>query len=109
MMETRGTHVLVDVWLDDALPAEWRAPIPELLKAHGLEVVGGCSHSFEPQGETAVWLLAESHCSIHTYPEHGYASLDVYGCGGDPVGAANAILERWPVSHMRTAVLDRGV
>jgi len=39
------------------------------------------SHKFEPQGVTAVALLSESHISIHTWPEHGYAAVDAFTCG----------------------------
>ncbi|WP_425059765.1 S-adenosylmethionine decarboxylase proenzyme [Sporomusa carbonis] len=38
-------------------------------------------HKFEPQGLTVLALLAESHMSIHTYPELGYAAVDVFTCG----------------------------
>ncbi len=36
---------------------------------------------FDPQGCTLLFLLEESHMSIHTYPEHGYASIDMFTCG----------------------------
>ena len=39
------------------------------------------SHKFEPQGVTAVAMLAESHISIHTWPERGAAVCDVFTCG----------------------------
>ena len=39
------------------------------------------SHKFEPQGVTAVALLAESHISIHTWPEHNTAICDIFTCG----------------------------
>lgn len=39
------------------------------------------SHQFEPQGVTAVTLLAESHISIHTWPENGTAVCDIFTCG----------------------------
>ena len=39
------------------------------------------SHRFDPHGVTALALLAESHISIHTWPEHGYAAVDVFTCG----------------------------
>ncbi len=39
------------------------------------------SHKFSPQGVTALALLAESHISIHTWPENGYAAVDVFTCG----------------------------
>jgi len=38
-------------------------------------------HAFEPQGVTALALLAESHISVHTWPEKGYAAADVFTCG----------------------------
>ena len=41
------------------------------------------SHKFEPHGVTAVALLAESHISIHTWPENGNAVCDVFTCGDD--------------------------
>ena len=39
-------------------------------------------HKFEPQGLTGIVLLAESHISIHTWPERGEAAVDVFTCGG---------------------------
>ncbi|MFQ5705240.1 MAG: adenosylmethionine decarboxylase [Gemmatimonadales bacterium] len=39
------------------------------------------SHQFSPQGATALALLAESHISIHTWPELGYAAVDIFTCG----------------------------
>ena len=46
----------------------------------GLTVVGDRFHQFEPQGVTGTVLLAESHLAIHTWPEHGFVSVDVYVC-----------------------------
>ena len=39
------------------------------------------SHHFTPQGVTALGLIAESHVAIHTWPEYGYAAVDVFTCG----------------------------
>lgn len=39
------------------------------------------SHHFHPHGVTALGLIAESHLAIHTWPEHGYAAVDVFTCG----------------------------
>lgn len=44
-------------------------------------LVGEMSHEFHPQGVTAVALLAESHITIHTWPELGYAAIDIFTCG----------------------------
>jgi S-adenosylmethionine decarboxylase len=49
-----------------------------LSKANVLRIIG---EKFDPQGVTLLALLAESHCSIHTWPEIGYAAVDLYTCG----------------------------
>lgn len=49
-----------------------------LSKANVLRIIG---EHFKPQGVTLLALLAESHCSIHTWPEIGYAAVDLYTCG----------------------------
>lgn len=47
----------------------------------GSTLLGMTSHKFEPQGVTAIALLAESHISMHTWPERGMAVCDVFTCG----------------------------
>ena len=49
-------------------------------KDAGLTVVGERFHQFEPQGVTGAVILAESHLAIHTWPEIGFVTLDVYVC-----------------------------
>ena len=46
----------------------------------GLTVVGDAFHQSSPQGVTGTVLLAESHLAIHTWPEHGFVTVDVYVC-----------------------------
>jgi len=52
----------------------------EAVRASGLTIVGDSFHQFVPQGVTGTVLLAESHLAIHTWPEHGFATVDVYVC-----------------------------
>ena len=52
----------------------------DAVRASGLTVVGDAFHQFTPQGVTGTVLLAESHLAIHTWPEHGFATVDVYVC-----------------------------
>lgn len=47
----------------------------------GLSILHSYFHSFERAGVTGVILLKESHISIHTWPEHNYAAVDVFTCG----------------------------
>ncbi len=63
--------------------------------ASGATLLDMVSHKFEPQGVTAVALLSESHLSIHTWPEHGYAAIDAFTCGDhtNPEAACRSLRE----------------
>lgn len=58
--------------------------------ATGLTVVGETFHQFEPQGVTGTVLLAESHLAIHTWPEAGFATVDVFVCNFQADNSAKA-------------------
>jgi S-adenosylmethionine decarboxylase len=70
--------------------------------AAGATVLGESFHQFSPQGVSGVIIIAESHLSIHTWPEHGYAGADIFTCGTtvQPEKAAEVIIEKFnPKSH----------
>lgn len=80
-----GTHWLVD--LSRVAPATLAQPeslmttLRSALTAAGITILDERTHSFTGGGFTGFFLLAESHAAIHTYPEHGYAALDLFTCG----------------------------
>ncbi|MCJ8013815.1 adenosylmethionine decarboxylase [Paenibacillus sp. KQZ6P-2] len=82
---TFGRHVAVDTWgvdFDMLNDAEFlQAHMVEAAEACGATVMSVQSKQFEPQGATVLVLLSESHLSIHTYPERGFAAIDCYTCG----------------------------
>jgi len=85
LMGNQGHHVILDLYgcdpyvLDDYdYLYEVMCDAMSLANAHMLNLAG---HKFEPQGVTLLALLAESHASIHTWPQEEYAALDVYTCG----------------------------
>jgi S-adenosylmethionine decarboxylase len=83
----------------------------EQAATHGLStLIRISSHKFEPQGVTAIGLLAESHLSIHTWPEHGYAAVDIFTCGRDarPQSACAFLVEHLSARHHVLKVLHRG-
>ena len=91
-MDTRSTHVLVELSGCDRGALDDLARIERLLyeaaEATGASVITTALHRFSPQGVAAVAVLAESHLSIHSWPEAGYASADIYTCGRpDPLAA----------------------
>ena len=109
-MQTEGEHVVADMWFDGPLRDGWAHIIQHALTGVGkMRVLQCLHHKFEPQGETYLWLLAESHCSAHTFPEHSYLSLDVYGCGdGKPVLAAYKAMDMLQPVHHQIQVIPRG-
>ncbi|MBI1310372.1 adenosylmethionine decarboxylase [bacterium] len=60
-----------------------RAKLVEVTERFGLTLLNVQSRQFEPQGVTALGFLAESHLSIHTWPEHNYAAIDIFTCAAD--------------------------
>ena len=82
---TFGRHVAVDTWgveFDKLNDAEWlESQLVDAAEACGATVLSVQSKQFEPQGATVLVMLSESHLSIHTYPEKGFAALDCYTCG----------------------------
>ena len=72
-------------------------------------MMGINSHKFQPQGVTCVALLAESHISIHTWPELGLAVCDVFTCGSkcEPMDAALHLKAAFNAEDIDFAVIDR--
>ncbi len=58
-----------------------RCAISKAAKLANATVLNLISNKFEPQGVTAIALLAESHLSIHTWPESHYSAVDIFTCG----------------------------
>jgi S-adenosylmethionine decarboxylase proenzyme len=81
----RNRHVLYDVWVDDPTLLERVPPLEDLLTraalAGGATILTSYFHPFAPCGVTGFLLLAESHLSVHTWPEEGFAAFDVFSCG----------------------------
>ena len=84
MHNTIGIHYLWDVRNIDPHRIEWvdtiRPAMERILKLTPLDIVSESYKQFDPVGVTGVYLLSESHFSIHTWPEHGYIGLDLFSC-----------------------------
>ena len=72
----------------------------------GATVIGEIFHQFSPQGVTGVVAIAESHLCIHTWPEFGYAAVDIFTCGEgfEPNDAARLIVERLEAQSRGAAI-----
>ncbi len=92
-----GTHLLVDLWgatnLDD--PAAIDAALREAATVAGATILHGHFHHFTPNGGVSgVLVLAESHISIHTWPERDFAAIDIFMCGACDPRLGIPVLER---------------
>jgi S-adenosylmethionine decarboxylase len=107
-----GVHLLVDLHgaqrLDD--PAHVGQVLVQAARDAGCTILHQHFHHFGAgTGVTGVLLLAESHISIHTWPETGYAAVDVFMCGRcNPHDALPALREGFAVADMAVQEMLRG-
>ena len=107
-----GRHVLVDI--SDAEPSVLNNSkilensLVSAAEAEGVTVLGTLCKDFQPSGVTILLLLAESHVSLHTYPELGKAFFDAFTCGLDfePANifhqfAANTLLGSYKITQVQ--------
>ena len=114
-MNALGVHVILELnecnreLLDDL--AYIRAAMIEAADGIGAHVLGESFHRFHPQGVTGILALAESHLCIHTWPEYGYASADIFTCGTsiDPQLAAQILIQRLGSLEPSVTELRRGI
>lgn len=68
-------------------------------------------HHFKPYGVSGMVIVAESHLSIHTWPEHGYAAVDIYVCGenADPWKAYRTIIKGLRAKNVTAIEITRGI
>lgn len=95
----QGLHLLAEWYGCSATLAAMRSAdelqevCERLTRQAGLSVVGAYFHQFVPQGATGTLVLAESHVAIHTWPESGMVTLDIFVCNyiSDNSGRAEAL------------------
>ncbi len=84
-MQALGRQILVEFYdcdgevLNDE--ARSRAILLEGVRRSGATIVSETFHTFSPHGVSGVIVIAESHVAIHTWPEYGYAAVDIFTCG----------------------------
>ena len=106
-----GTHLIVDVWdgknLNDIDHIE--STLKECVEVAGATLLHCHLHPFNPEGVSGVLVLAESHISIHTWPEMGYAALDIFMCGdSEPHKAIDVLKRGFETENVKIDDLRRG-
>ena len=114
-MKALGRHVLVEIYgckfsiLNDLKKIE-EIMVNAALEA-GAEVREFVFHKFSPQGVSGVVVISESHLAIHTWPELGYAAVDVFTCGEkvDPWDACKYLTEKFDAQQIDAKEVERGL
>ena len=107
-----GTHLIVDLWgaerLDDLAHIE--AALRDAVTAAKATLLHIHLHHFTPnRGVSGVAVLAESHISIHTWPEHGYAALDIFMCGdAEPQATIEVLRAAFKPDRLKVEEILRG-
>lgn len=113
-MNTFGQHLLVEYHgcdceiLND--PSRIESAMRDAAEAALVTVVATTFHRFSPQGVSGVLVIEESHLSIHTWPESGYAAVDFYTCGECTPERAHDVLRRaLRAERAETMMVHRGI
>lgn len=108
-----GIHIIVELHGVNSNLLNDEEKIRDILiraiKKAGGTVIGDVFHKFSPHGVTGIIGIKESHVSIHTWPEFGYAALDIFTCRGiDPNEIMEFIVEEFKPNFYTTMILSRG-
>jgi S-adenosylmethionine decarboxylase len=106
-----GKHAIVDVSDADGPleEAEVASLLTDIARACGVTLLSIVTHPFgEGNGLTAIAVLAESHISLHEWPEYRFVAFDIFVCGrGDPGPAIALIRSQFPRAHVESRIIDR--
>jgi len=88
-----------------------REILDRVVAKSGLHAISSSFHQFEPYGVSAVYLLSESHLSVHTWPEHGYVALDIFTCGADEpaLKAFELLVEEFQPKKIEKKIIRRNL
>ena len=108
-----GIHVIAELLGVDARKISRveivRPILNRVISKSGLNCISSHYHQFEKYGVSAVYLLSESHLSLHTWPEYGYIALDIFTCGPDEpaLKAFRLIVEEFRPRFVKKKIIRR--
>ena len=114
-MKILGRHVIAELCdcdrgiLNDAHLLEQY--MKEAVRLSGATIVRSVFHRYNPHGVSGIVVIAESHMSVHTWPEYGYAAVDFFSCGVrvDPHKALEYIVKRLNARTAQVSEVNRGM
>ena len=113
MLIHQSKHFLLDLYRCDGEKLNdesfLRCALNRAAKLANATVLNLISNKFEPQGVTAIALLAESHISIHTWPESNYSAVDIFTCGQNmvPEIASQYLIEALKAEEHSLRIIER--
>ena len=111
-IQQAGIHLILDLWGAQNLNSmsKIKKLLTESVKACGATLLKTELHQFSPQGISGIAVIAESHISIHTWPEKGYAAMDIFTCGKvDPYRALVIIKKILQPERVEMIEIKRGI
>ncbi len=114
-MKALGTHIVCELSGCDPSALTDVKAVEAMMKAAARSanatIVESAFHRFQPHGVSGVVVIQESHLSIHTWPETGYAAMDFYTCGDhtDPWAACEYAAKNLGAKSMLTTEVKRGI
>ncbi len=110
-----GSHVLIELFDCDPKSLETQsvvgAAMVDAATASEATIVTHDFHEFQPYGVSGAVIIQESHYTIHTWPEHGYAAVDLFYCGGTIYvdRAVELLKDRFKPGRIKFLVVRRGI
>ena len=110
-----GSHVLIEMFGCDGTMLEAERYVGQAMRDAAVEsratVVEQSFHEFKPYGVSGAVIIQESHYTIHTWPEHRYAAIDLFYCGGSVQvhKAVDVLRERFQPERIKFLVVRRGL
>ncbi len=108
-----GTHIVADLLhcpkevLNDELLID--RTLKEAAAVAELQIIWATTHRFKPEGVSSVVLIKESHISVHTWPEYGFAAVDIFVCGSKPTKALKFIEKAFKPKQTMIIRIERGI
>lgn len=114
-MKILGQHLLAEMTGCNTAILNNRQQLEKIMKEaarrSGATLVDSIFHSYNPQGLSGIVVIAESHLSVHTWPEYGYAAVDIFTCGQslDPYKALEYLKSELGAIDVSVKNLNRGI
>jgi S-adenosylmethionine decarboxylase len=112
-MKGVGTHLVLELWGCQNLnsPEVVEQALRDIVDATDVTLLDLKVYPFLPQGVTGAAVVAESHITIHTWPEHDYAAIDIFTCGAerDLTEATKRVKEHFKPERVQMMHIIRGI